>query len=48
MSSVMVGGQESEGIDIREVVVYVFWGGYLEECSNEMVAYEGGIKDCLS
>jgi len=44
MLSVMVRGRESEGVDIREIVVYMCWGGYLEECSNGMVAYKGGRK----
>jgi len=45
----MIGGEDGRGGDdgLREVVVYICWGGYLEEGGDRMLSYRGGRKDCV-
>ncbi|KAJ8444545.1 hypothetical protein Cgig2_000824 [Carnegiea gigantea] len=35
------------GVGVRALVVYVCWGGYVEERVGMMVSYQGGRKDCV-
>jgi len=34
------------GDEVRELAVYVCWGGYLEEGKDQMFSYREGRKDC--
>ena len=44
----MEGGNGGGGGDgMRELAVYVCWGGYLEEGGDRMFLYRGGRKDCI-
>ena len=35
------------GDEVRELVVYVCWGGYLAEGKDRMCSYREGRKDCI-
>jgi len=44
----MEGGYAGGGGNgLRELSVYVCWGGYLEEGGDRMLSYHGGRKDCI-
>ena len=44
----MGGGDGCGGGDgVRELVVYICWGGYTEEGGDRMLSYCGGRKDCV-
>jgi len=41
-----IGGAE-EVVSVREVFLYLCWGGQLECGGNGMLSYVGGRSDCL-
>jgi len=46
---IMNGGGDAcrRGDEVRELAVYVRWGGYLEEGKDQMLSYRDGRKDCI-